>query len=151
MLLSNLGVNVTSIVASLGIGGIAVALAAQNILSDIFSSFSIYFDRPFEIGDYIQLGTDTGTVEKIGSKTTRIRTMQGEELIVSNQELTTARVQNFKRMEERRVAVKLGVEYGTVLEKLEKIPSYLEDIVKAQENVRFDRCFFIEYASYNFV
>lgn len=145
MVLSNLGINVTSIMASLGIGGIAVALAAQNILSDIFSAFSIYFDRPFEIGDYIQCGVDAGTVEKIGLKTTRLRTMQGEELIISNKELTNARVQNFKRMEERRVVIQLGVEYGTDLKLLEQIPNFLENIVVALENVRFDRCFFVKY------
>ncbi len=152
MVLSNLGINVTSIVAGLGIGGIAVALAAQNILADIFSSFSLYFDRPFEVGDYITIGNDMGTVERIGLKTTRLRTLQGEELIISNQELTSVRVRNFKRMESRRAAVNLGVEYGLSLETLENIPKYLQEIVEKQENVDFGRCYFTQYndSSLNF-
>ena len=99
--LSNLGIEVTSLLAGLGIGGIAIAFALQGILSDLFSSFSLYFDKPFRIGDYVVIGQHSGTVEKIGIKTTRIRTLQGEELVVSNNELTTTRVQNFKKMQER--------------------------------------------------
>jgi len=146
MILANLGVNVTSIVASLGIGGIAIALALQNILSDIFSSFSIYMDKPFAVGDFIVLGKEMGTVEKIGIKTTRLRSPQGEEIIISNKELTTVRVQNFKRMEKRRAIFALGVVYGTPKEKLEKIPRIIEDIVTKNQGSEFDRCHFKEYA-----
>jgi len=146
MILANLGVNVTSIVASLGIGGIAIALALQNILSDIFSSFSIYLDKPFIVGDFIVIGTEMGKVEKIGIKTTRIRSPQGEEIIISNKELTTARVQNFKRMERRRALFALGVVYGTPKEKLEQIPKMIEEIVNKNEKADFDRCHFKDYA-----
>jgi small-conductance mechanosensitive channel len=121
--LSNLGVDVTSLIASLGIGGIAIALAVQNVLSDIFSSFSIYIDKPFKVGDFIIIGTDKGTVEKIGLKSTRIRTLQGEMLVVSNKELTSARVQNFEKMEKRRYSFTLGVTYGIAEDKLKKIPA----------------------------
>src|SRR5690606_36212258 len=98
LILSNLGVNISALVASLGIGGIAVALALQNILGDIFSSFSIYLDKPFEVGDFVVVGAHQGTVKKIGLKTTRIQALQGEEIVISNNELTKGRVQNFKRM-----------------------------------------------------
>ena len=145
MILSNLGVNVTSIIAGLGVGGIAIALAAQGILADIFSSFSIYFDRPFEVGDFIQVGTEKGEVEKIGLKTSRLRTPQGEELIISNQELTSARVQNFKRMEKRRISFSLGLTYDTTAEKLEKIPKIIKAIVDKESMAEFDRCFFVTY------
>lgn len=148
LMLANLGINVTSIVASLGIGGIAIALAIQNILGDIFSSFSIYIDKPFKVGDYIKLGKDSGTVEKIGMKTTRIRTLQGEELVVSNKELTSVRVQNFKQMEERRIAFNLGVVYGLKPEKLEKIPLIIKDIIERETKAKFDRCHFKEYGDF---
>ncbi len=149
MILSNLGINITSLVASLGIGGIAVALALQNVLSDLFSSFSIFIDKPFEAGDYIQVGTDSGTVERIGMKTTRIKTLQGEELVISNKELTTARVQNFKRMEKRREAVTLGVTYETSKEKLEKIPVLVKKVVDEVELATFDRCHFSTYGDFS--
>ncbi len=152
LILSNYGVNVTSILASLGIGGLAVALAMQSILSDVFSSFSIFIDKPFQIGDFIIVGTDKGTVQKIGLKTTRIKSLQGEELIIPNQELTSTRVQNLKRMEERRVVFNLGVVYGTPYEKLEKIPKMMEDIIAKHKMTKFDRCHFKTYedSSLNF-
>lgn len=152
MILSNLGINITSLAASLGIGGIAIALALQNVLSDLFSSFSIYMDRPFEVGDYIQVGTDSGTVERIGMKTTRIKTLQGEELVISNKELTTARVQNFKRMEKRREAFIIGVTYETEKTKLEKIPELIKQVVDKVDMATFDRCHFSTYgdSSLNF-
>jgi small-conductance mechanosensitive channel len=149
IILSNLGVNVTSLIASLGIGGIAIALALQNVLADMFSSFSIYIDKPFKVGDYIVIGTDMGTVKRIGLKTTRIETLQGEELVVSNQELTTARVQNFKKMERRRVAFTLGVVYGIDHDKLEKIPSYIKEIVELVKFTEFDRCHFKSYGDFS--
>jgi len=149
LILANLGINVTSLVASLGIGGIAVALALQNILSDIFSSFSIIVDRPFEIGDFIVIGKDKGTVEKIGLKTTRIRSLGGEELVISNKELTTARVQNYGRLEKRRVDFDLGIVYGTTKDKLERIPKLIEQIIAKFELAELDRCHFTEYGDYS--
>ncbi len=152
LLLSNLGINVNSLVASLGIGGIAVALALQGILSDVFSSFSLYVDKPFEVGDYIVIGTDNGTVEKIGLKTTRIRTLQGEELVVSNQELTSTRVQNYRKMEKRRIVFNLGVTYDTASTKLKSIPKLMKEIIKKEKLAEYDRCYFTEFndSSLNF-
>ncbi len=142
LILSNLGVNVISLIAGLGIGGIAIALAVQNILGDIFSSYSLYFDQPFKEGDFIIVGNEMGTVKKIGLKTTRIQALQGEEIIIPNQELTTARVQNHKRMFERRIIFSFGISYDTPLEKVRPIPGKLKDIISAKEHVRFDRAHF---------
>ncbi len=142
LILQNLGVNVTSLIASLGIGGLAVALALQSVLSDLVSSVSIYMDKPFEVGDFITAGSDSGTVEKIGLKTTRLQTLRGEELVISNKELTSTRVQNFRKLTKRREAMTLGVLYETASEKLEQIPKIVEDIVNAQELAEFDRCHF---------
>lgn len=144
-ILQNIGVNVTSLIAGLGIGGIAIALAAQNVLGDLLSSFSILFDKPFVPGDYIVLGKDSGVVQKVGIKTTRIRALQGEEIIIPNTELTSARIQNFKRMEERRVPFNLQVVYGTPLATLKKIPDILEKIIETKDNVRFDRAHFTTF------
>jgi small-conductance mechanosensitive channel len=149
LILSNLNINVSSLVASLGIGGIAIALALQNVLGDVFSSFSIYVDKPFKIGDFIIIGTDSGTVEKIGLKTTRIRTLQGEELVVSNNELTTARIQNFKKMKRRRVLFQLGVIYGTKPEQLESISRIIKEIVDEIDGVDYDRCHFATYGDFS--
>lgn len=146
--LSNLGIEVTSFIAGLGIGGIAVAFALQNILSDLFSSFAIYFDKPFKVGDFIVVGTHSGTVEKIGIKSTRIKALQGEEVILSNRELTSARVQNFKKLRERRVAFSFGIIYETPTEKMKKIPSFVKDAVKKTERVRFDRCHFKAFGDF---
>ncbi len=143
--LSNFGVNVTSIIASLGIGGIAIALALQNVLTDIFSSFSIYIDKPFEIGDMIMVGEHKGRVEKIGLKTTRLRSLEGEQIIVSNKELTSARVQNFQRRERRRVKMFLSFEYGSTTKTIEKIPTLVESVISEVEHARFNRCYFSEY------
>jgi len=140
--LSNLGVEVTSLIAGLGIGGIAIALALQGILSDLFASFSLFFDKPFRIGDFIVIGTDSGTVEKIGIKTTRLRTLQGEELVVSNAELTTARVQNFKKMEERRTVSQFGITYETPQEKVAMVNGVVERIFEDIEGARLDRTHF---------
>lgn len=140
--LSNLGVEVTSLIAGLGIGGIAIAFALQGILSDLFASFSIYFDKPFRIGDFIIVGADMGTVERIGIKTTRLRTLQGEELVVANAELTTARVQNFKKMEERRIVSEFGVTYDTPQDKLQAIAGLVKQLVDQVAGIRFDRVHF---------
>jgi small-conductance mechanosensitive channel len=147
MILSNLGFEITALATSLGIGGIAVALAAQNILGDLFSSFSIYFDKPFKIGDFIIIGDDLGTVKKIGLKTTRIQTLRGEELVVSNQELTSTRILNFKKMHKRRIVFAFGVEYGTPAEKLEKIPGMVKEIIEKAEYADYDRAHFSSFGA----
>lgn len=147
--LSNWGINITSLVAGLGIGGLAIALAAQSILQDVFSSFSIFIDKPFKVGDFIKAGSDSGTIEKIGIKTTRIRATTGEELVISNQELTSTRIRNFKRMERRRAIFTLGVAYETPLEKLKKIPGIIEEIVEIEELAEFDRVHFKEYGDFS--
>lgn len=144
-LLSNMGINVTSVFAGLGIGGIAVALALQNILTDLFSSFAIYFDKPFEVGDFIIVGDKIGVVEKIGIKTTRIRALQGEEIVISNQELTNAQIQNFKELVERRVTFGFGVTYDTSNEKLERIKTIMQSIMEPINEVRYDRCHFYRF------
>ncbi|MAG12002.1 MAG: mechanosensitive ion channel protein MscS [Parcubacteria group bacterium] len=145
VILSYLGIDITSIVASLGIGGLAVALAVQNILSDIFSSFSIYLDKPFEIGDFVVLGKDSGTVEKIGLKSTRLRALSGEELVISNKELTAARIQNYKRMKKRRVAFMLGVTYETSHKLLKAFPRIVKEEVKAVAETQWYNCYFKNY------
>jgi len=144
-ILSNLGIEVTSLIAGLGIGGVAIAFALQGVLGDLFASFSIYFDKPFRVGDFIVIGTDLGTVEKIGIKSTRIRTLQGEELVVSNAELTTARVQNFKKMDERRIVANFGVTYETPHQKVKDINGMVERIFSAIENARLDRVHFTTF------
>ncbi len=146
LVLDNLGVNITSLVAGLGIGGIAVALAVQNVLGDLFSSFAIFFDKPFVEGDFIIVGDEMGTVEKIGIKTTRLRSLQGEEIIISNRELTSARIHNFKRMKERRIVFSFGVVYGTSQEKMKKIPDIIREIFKKIDLARLDRVHFKEFA-----
>lgn len=137
--LDNLGINVTTLVTGLGIGGVAVALAAQNILGDLFASLSIILDRPFVLGDFIIVGTDQGTVEKIGLKTTRIRSLGGEQLIFSNADLLQSRIRNMKRLVERRNMFVVSVTYDTPREKLAAIPGILRAIIESQPQIRFDR------------
>ncbi|MDD2882601.1 MAG: mechanosensitive ion channel family protein [Rhodoferax sp.] len=139
LMLDNLGINVTALVASLGIGGIAVALAMQNILGDLFASLSIAIDKPFVIGDFIIVDDMMGNVEHVGLKTTRIRSLSGEQIILSNNDLLKSRIRNYKRMQERRVAFAIGVTYDTPAEQLAHIPSLIEQAVAAQSDVRFDR------------
>ena len=139
MVLDNLGVNVTAMVAGLGIGGIAVALAVQNILGDLFASLSIVIDKPFVIGDFIVVDKEAGTVEYVGLKTTRIRSLSGEQVVISNGDLLKTRIHNFKLMRERRVVFTIGVRYETPVETLEKIPATVRAIVEARPKVRFER------------
>lgn len=138
-ILAFFNVNLATIFAGLGVASIVLAFALQNVLSDIFASISIYFDKPFSKGDLISTGTDTGYVQKIGIKSTRIKTLNGEELIVSNKELTETRVRNFKNMEKRRVGLNIGVQYDTPLEKLQKIPKIIEKILNKTENADLSR------------
>lgn len=148
-LFSNLGYDVTTILTGLGIGGIAIALAAQNILGDLFNYFVIFFDRPFEVGDFITVDDKKGTVEYIGIKTTRIRSITGEQLIISNSNLTSSRIHNFKRLESRRVVFTIGVVYGLPLEKLKMIPEIIKQIVEQSPLVRFDRVHFHRYGDFS--
>lgn len=143
--LENLGIDVTALVAGLGIGGIAVALAAQNILGDLFASLSIVLDKPFVVGDFIIVGDLLGTVEKVGLKTTRVRALSGEQLVFSNTDLLNSRIRNFKRMFERRIVFAFGVEYGTPREQLEWIPGAVKEVVEALPDTRFDRAHFKGY------
>ena len=145
LMLSNLGVDVSSLLAGVGVMGIAIGFALQGILSDLFSSFSIYFDKPFKAGDFIVVGDHLGTVEQIGVKSTRLRALGGEELIISNQELTSARIQNFHDLAERRVVVHFGVLYETPAKKVRAIPKMVQDIVEGQESTRFDRTHFYNF------
>ncbi|MBL0422694.1 mechanosensitive ion channel family protein [Ramlibacter sp. AW1] len=137
--LSNIGVNITAFVASLGVGGIAIALAVQNILGDLFASLSIVVDKPFEVGDFIASNAGVGTVEYVGLKTTRIRALSGEQIVVSNTELLKQPVKNFRRMQERRIVFSFGVTYSTSPEAAEEIPRIVRRLVEADEHLRFDR------------
>jgi len=149
ILLDNLGIKISALVAGLGIGGIAIALAAQSVLGDLFSYFIIFFDRPFEIGDFIIIGDFLGTVEDIGIKTTRLRSLGGEELIFSNQDLTNSRVRNYKRMNRRRIVFKFGIIYQTTLTQLKKIPQIVEEIITQIPEATFDRAHFAAYADFS--
>lgn len=142
--LDNMGVNVTALVAGLGITGIAVALAIQNILGDLFASFSIVLDKPFVIGDFIAVDGYMGTVEHIGLKTTRVRSLSGEQLIFANADLLKSRIRNFQRMRERRVAFPLRVAYHTPVDKLQEIPEMIRVAVEKHAKARFERAHFSE-------
>lgn len=140
--LSNLGFNITAFVASLGIGGIAIALAAQNILGDLFASIAIALDKPFEVGDAINNGSVNGTVEHVGMKTTRLRSPSGEQIVVSNTELLKGSLRNFKRMSTRRIEFTVGVSYATTPEQAAEIPAVIRRVVEAQPELVFDRAHF---------
>jgi small-conductance mechanosensitive channel len=139
MALANLGIDITALVAGLGIGGVAIALAVQSILGDLFASLSIVLDKPFVYGDFIVVDDLKGTVEHIGLKTTRLRSLSGEQLVFSNSDLLGSRIRNFKRMYERRVEFSVGVVYQTPTDKLERIPAILRAIVERHSDLRFDR------------
>ncbi|MCE5212184.1 MAG: mechanosensitive ion channel family protein [Deltaproteobacteria bacterium] len=145
LILDNLGVNITGLVAGLGIGGIAVALAVQNILGDLLASLSIVLDKPFVIGDFVVVDSLSGTIEHIGLKTTRIRSLSGEQLIFANNDLLKSRIRNYKRMSERRIVFSFGVVYQTPLPKLKGIKEIIRDIISKEENTRLDRVHFKEY------
>ncbi|GAB1401407.1 mechanosensitive ion channel family protein [Elusimicrobiota bacterium] len=148
VLLDNMGIKISTLVAGLGIGGVAVALASQAILGDLFSFFVIMFDRPFEKGDFIVVDDLMGTVEHIGVKTTRLRSIGGEELIFSNTALTNARVRNYKRMARRRVVFKLSVTHGTSLEQMKQIPEIIKNILATENDAVFDRAHFFSYGDF---
>ncbi len=149
MALANLGVEITPLIMSMGVGGIAIALALQSILGDLFAAFAMYFDKPFVEGDFIIVGNDMGVVKKIGIKTTRIQTLSGQELSMSNSELTNARINNYKRMEERRVVFKFGVTYDTKTEKLEKAKQIVAEVIKNVKGARLDRVHFFNFGDFS--
>ncbi|MFN2113328.1 MAG: mechanosensitive ion channel family protein [Anaerolineales bacterium] len=158
IILDNLNIEINSLITSLGIGGIAVALAVQHILGDLFSSLSISLDKPFAIGDFIVVGDFEGDVEDIGLKSTRVRALSGEEVIFANSDLLNSRIRNYKRLEERRISFSFGVVYGIPSEKLEAIPGMVEEIIAPLENVRYERThlknlgdFALEYSVVYFV
>ncbi len=144
--LDNLGVNITTLVAGLGIGGIAVALAVQNVLGDLLASLSITLDKPFVVGDSLMLDNFHGKVEQIGIKSTRLRSVTGEQIILSNADLLKSRLRNFGRMDERRMVFNIGLTYETPRARLERVPVLLREIVEAQSSVRFDRCHLLRFA-----
>ncbi len=147
--LDNVGVDITTLVAGLGVGGIAVALAVQSILGDLFASLSIMLDKPFVAGDFIIVNDLMGTVEHIGLKTTRVRSLHGEQIIFSNTDLLNSRIRNYKRMQERRVVFAIGVTYQTPHGKLAAIPSMLKEAVESQETARLDRAHFKDYGDFS--
>jgi len=149
MALDNFGINITTLVASLGVGGIAVALATQNILGDLFASLSIMLDKPFEIGDFIIVGDVLGSVEHIGLKTTRLRGLGGEQVVFSNGDLLKSRIHNHKRMETRRVAFVLRLAYGTGEDKLCRVPRIIREIVAAKPNIDFERAHFFRWSEWS--
>jgi len=150
--LSNMGVNVTSAIAGLGIGGIAIAMASKDILSDIIAAVTIFIDKPFKVGQFVQIGENMGTIEHVGAKTTRIKTLQGEELIIPNKDIANSRIQNYKRMSNRRIVFNLGVVYGISAEKVKQIPIFIKEIIEGVDLTEFDRSNFATYgdSSLNF-
>jgi small-conductance mechanosensitive channel len=152
LVLSALNINITALVTGLGIGGVAVALAAQNILGDLFASLSIVLDQPFAVGHFIVVGDMSGTVEHVGIKSTRIRSLSGEQIVQSNANLLNARIHNYKHLYERRVLFAVGVTYDTPPQKLEAIPAMIRDAIEANDRTRFDRAHFKDFgdSSLNF-
>jgi small-conductance mechanosensitive channel len=147
LVLENLGVDVTALVAGLGIGGVAIALASQNILGDLFASLSITFDRPFVVGDFLIIDEFLGAVEYIGVKSTRLRSLSGEQIILSNADLLKSRVRNYGRMVERRVVFTLNIVKETRTELIERVPPLIRRIVECQMDVRFDRSHFASHGA----
>ena len=145
LILDHLGFDITALIAGLGIGGIAVALAAQNILGDLFASLSIVLDKPFVVGDFVVAEGWRGTIERVGIKTTRVRSLDGEQIVLSNAELLKMRLHNYKRMQERRILFGVGVTYQTPADKLERIPQLIRDAIDKQQRTRFDRAHFKDY------
>ncbi|MET0068307.1 MAG: mechanosensitive ion channel family protein [Candidatus Thiodiazotropha sp.] len=149
--LDNLGYNVTALIAGLGVGGVAVALAVQNILGDLFASLSILIDKPFVVGDFVIVDDYMGSVEHVGLKTTRIRSLSGEQLVFSNSDLLKSRLRNYGRMYERRVAFQIGVTYDTTREQLQQIPKIMREAIESQDKTRFDRSHFFKYGDYSLI
>ncbi|HEY9479254.1 MAG TPA: mechanosensitive ion channel family protein [Gemmatimonadaceae bacterium] len=142
LLLDNFGLNVTTLIGALGVAGIAGALAAQSVLGDLFAAISIYLDKPFEVGDFIVFGSDNGVVQNVGLRSTRLKSLEGEQLIVSNADLLKSRIRNYKRMVERRIVFQIGVVYDISRERVAAIPGIIRAVVEEQEKTRFDRSHF---------
>ena len=147
--LENLGIDITALLAGIGIASVAIGLALQNILGDLFASLSIVFDKPFEIGDFVIVDDMMGTIENVGLRTTRVRSLSGEQLVFSNNDLLTSRIRNYKRMQERRVVFRFGVTYDTPAAKLRAIPDLVRRIVDARDTVRFDRAHFSGFGDFS--
>lgn len=147
LVLDNLGVNITALVAGLGVGGVAVALAVQNILGDLFASISITLDKPFVIGDFVIVDDFMGSVEYIGIKTTRLRSLSGEQIVMSNADLLKSRLRNYGRMVERRVVFTLNLTYETPRATLKRVPGIIKAIVETQPDARFDRSHFTKFGA----
>ncbi|MFW6282847.1 MAG: mechanosensitive ion channel family protein, partial [Minisyncoccales bacterium] len=143
------GYNLSTLVAGLGVGGVAIAFALQNILGDFFAAFSIYFDKPCETGDYMTVGDEGGTVEKIGIKSTRIKTLRGEELVVSNKNLTDMKIHNFKKMKTRRITFSIGVTYDTSTEKLRKAKEIIKDVLVKVKKIELDQVNFVNFGDFS--
>lgn len=149
LILQNIGFNITALLGGLGIAGIAIGFALQNVLSDMFAYVSIFLDKPFKIGDFIIVGQDMGTVQHIGIKSTRIKTLEGQELVMSNKELVESRINNYKRMDRRRVAFHFGIAYETPREKIKNIPGKIEEIIRNMNDTTFDRAHFKAFGEYS--
>lgn len=146
--IDNLGFDPTTIIAGLGVGGIAVALALQNVLGDLIASLSIILDKPFAVGDFIVIDDMSGDVEHIGLKTTRLRSLSGEQLVLSNNDLLQSRIKNYKRMDTRRILFSLGVVYETSYDALVRIPGLIKEIIDAEPKARFSRAHFSSYGDF---
>jgi small-conductance mechanosensitive channel len=146
VILSNLGVDVTGLIAGFGIGGIAIGLAAQGIFADLFAALAILFDRPFRKGDSIRVDTVSGTVEDIGLKSTRIRALTGEQIIVANKQLLEKEIHNLARLDRRRIAVTLGIAYQTRIDLIDTLPATLQAIVEACDHVTIVRAGFVRFS-----
>jgi small-conductance mechanosensitive channel len=151
MLLTNLGIKVGPLIAGLGIGGVAIALAVQNVLGDLFASLSIALDKPFRVGDFLAIGDDRGTVEQIGIKSTRLRSVTGEQIVMSNGDVLKSRLRNYGLMPERRAELQLRIAYETPREKVAELPRIIEAAIRAEKKVRFERAHFARYGDYAFI
>ncbi len=150
-LLDNLGFEISAVIAGLGIGGVAIALASQAVLGDMFNYFAILFDKPFEVGDFIIVGDFLGSIEHIGIKTTRLRSLGGEQLVFSNTDLTSTRIRNYKRMQKRRVLFRLGVIYQTAVSQMKEIPDIIKGIIENTEGTTFERAHFASFGDFSLV
>ncbi len=148
LLLANLGVDITALIAGLGVGGVAIALAVQNVLGDLLASLSIALDKPFKVGDFLIVGDEKGTVEYVGIKSTRLRSLDGEQIVISNADVLRARVRNYGRMYERRIVFRLGIIYETPRELIEAVPGIMKQAIEAQGKTRFDRAHFAGYGDF---
>lgn len=149
LLLANLGIDVTALIAGLGVGGIAIALAVQKVLGDLLASLSIALDKPFKVGDFLVVGEEKGTVEHIGIKSTRLRSLSGEQVVMSNADLLSSRVHNFGLLYERRAVVRVGITYETPREKVAEVPKILEAVIRERPTVRFERAHFASFGAYS--